>query len=412
MNPIRVVIVGGGFGGIRTALDVASKNTDITVALISDKTHFEYHPALYKVVTGSSPLEVCIPLNDIFGNTNVEVVHDQITGVDTQNKILIGKSGSRFRFDYCVLALGSETAYHSIPHLDTYSFGCKSINEAVRLNRHVHTLFDVCHAQSKAEKECSLRFVVAGGGATGVELAAQLAQYTKQCARAHHDLSVHIIIDLIEASARILSQLPKHISTVITQRLKQLGVTILVNRPIVRDEIETVYLRDMKLKTKTLIWTAGVTLNHLYTQIPRIVIGKDGYVSVNEFLQATDDGSIFVIGDGASSIYHGMAQTALDQGKIVADNIIRVVRHKNMRPYTPRKPVYAIPVGSRYAVAYCRGITLYGIYGWIVRQLADLRFFVSILPFWKAITVFRSGYSLSETCPQCKYYISHKEENE
>lgn len=412
MNPIRVVIVGGGFGGIRTALDVASKNTDIKVVLISDKTHLEYHPALYKVVTGSSPLEVCIPLDDIFKHTDVEVVHDQITGVDTQNKILTGKSGSHFRYDYCVLALGSETAYYSIPHLDTYSFGCKSINEAVRLNRHIHTLFNVCHDQPKAEKECSLRFVIAGGGATGVELAAQLAEYTKQCARAHHDLSVHITIDLIEASARILSQLPKHISAVVTKRLKLLGVTILVNKPVIRDEIETVYLRNMKLKTKTLIWTAGVTLNNLFAQIPHIVIGKDGYVTVNEFLQATDDGNIFVIGDGASSIYHGMAQTALDQGKIVADNIIRVVRHKNMRPYVPHKPVYAIPVGSRYAVAYFRGITLYGIHGWIVRQLADLRFFMSILPFRKAVTVFRSGYTLSTTCPHCMHYILHKEENE
>lgn len=412
MNPIRVVIVGGGFGGIRTAINIASKKTGVHIVLISDKTHFEYHPALYKVVTGSSPLEVCIPLYDIFKGTDVEVVHDSVVSVDIKNKMVTGKSDSRYHYDYCVFALGSQTVYYSIANLKKYSFGCKSIDEAVRLNRHIHTLFDVCHKQSIRENECTLRFVIAGGGATGVELAAQVAQFTRQCARAHNDSSIHITIDLIEAGRRILSQLPEHISQKVTKRLKSLGVTLIVNRPIIRDEIETVYLKDMKLNTKTVIWTAGVTINTLYAKIDGMNIGKDGFVTVNEYLKATDDGCVYVIGDGASSVYHGMAQTALDQGANVADNIVREIEHTKLRPYCPRKPAYAIPVGERYAVAYIKGITLYGVYGWVVRQVADLRFFVSILPFWKAVTVFRSGFTLSTTCPHCLEYISKKEEYE
>ena len=129
-------------------------------------------------------------------------------------------------------------------------------------------------------------------------------------------------------------------------------------------------------------------------------------------MQASSDGCVYVIGDGASGVYHGMAQTAIDQGKIVAHNIVRDIRTVPLRRYVPKKPAYAIPVGDRWAVALYRGITLYGKLGWIARQLADVKYFMSILPLGKAINVYRSGSMLSTTCTQCLEYIKKKEEDE
>ena len=102
MNQWHVAIVGGGFGGIRTALDLTARSRNVHVTLVSDKTHFEYHPALYKIVTGTSPLEVCIPLIDIFKKTDVDVVYDSVLSVDIPQKVVIGSSGSKYHYDFCV----------------------------------------------------------------------------------------------------------------------------------------------------------------------------------------------------------------------------------------------------------------------------------------------------------------------
>src|SRR3990167_2117200 len=108
----RIVIVGGGFGGIKSALELSKKNlTDTQITLISDKPHFEYHALLYRVLTGRSPLEVCIPLQDILGGKNVDLVQDFIVDVDPKNKTVKGSSGATYHFDILILALGSEPAY-------------------------------------------------------------------------------------------------------------------------------------------------------------------------------------------------------------------------------------------------------------------------------------------------------------
>src|SRR3989344_8759292 len=118
MSEIKIIIIGGGFGGVRTALDLeAQKLSNTRIILISDKPHFEYYPTLYRVVTGSNPLEVCIPYREIFQNKELEIIEDTIEDVDLQTKTLTGKTGSYYRFDYLVLALGSETAYFDISGL-------------------------------------------------------------------------------------------------------------------------------------------------------------------------------------------------------------------------------------------------------------------------------------------------------
>src|SRR2546428_136764 len=119
----RIVIVGGGFGGIRATLDLAKKSpAGVKIILISDKNHFEYYPALYKIATGKSPIEVCIPLSEVFKNKNVEIIQDKITAVDSVKKILKGESGSNYSFDFLSLALGSETAFFNVPGLQELSF--------------------------------------------------------------------------------------------------------------------------------------------------------------------------------------------------------------------------------------------------------------------------------------------------
>lgn len=182
----KVVIVGGGFAGIKCALELA-RSPELDITLVSDKSHFEYHAYLYRVVTGRTPLEVCVPLAEIFRHTKVKIVNDSLTGADLRVNEAYGLFGSKYLYDFLILAVGSQTEYFGIEGLKNYSYGFKSINEALRLKRHIHEMFGKCAlAKSHEEKQrCMVQLAVVGAGPSGVELAGELASYTKVVAKKH-----------------------------------------------------------------------------------------------------------------------------------------------------------------------------------------------------------------------------------
>lgn len=385
MKQNKILIVGGGFGGVRAALDLEkSRLPNTKIILVSDKPHFEYHAALYRVVTGRSPLEVCVPLSEIFAGKNVEVLQDSIIGMDLGARRLEGFSGAHYSYDFLVLALGSETAYFDIPGLRELSFGFKSINEALRLKRHLHELFEAGRAP--------FNIVVVGGGASGTELAGELAIYTRKLARLHQVDPSLASIDLVEGASRILPLMPEDFSRKVAHRLRDLGVNIFVNRLLVKEEVESVHLRDMEMKTKTVIWTAGVAAHHL--------LGKKK-VAVDKYLQAKGRANVFVIGDAAATKYSGMAQTAIADGRHAARVIAARILRTKAPAYKPQKPGYAIPAGRGWAAVLIGNTRIYGILGWWIRRAIDFRYFLSILPFDKAVLAFRSGKTLCESCLVC-----------
>ncbi|MBI5153161.1 MAG: NAD(P)/FAD-dependent oxidoreductase [Parcubacteria group bacterium] len=427
-NQKRIVVVGGGFGGIETALGLLHKkraNTKIT--LITSIPHFEYTPALYRVVAGASPLETCIPLKDIFGGKDIEIVRDTVIDLDIEEKFVKGVSGSVYAFDYCVLALGSEVAYFDIPGLKELSFGFKSVHQALRLKRHLHEIFDSCREGTSEEKVCACHVLVVGAGATGVELAGELSMYLRRLAKQHNFPPEFITLDLVEAAPRILPTLKEDISKEVTYQLRNLGVNIFLNRTVVKEEVETVFLKDMQMnparscegsqrtyggstsigttsngvKTKTLIWAAGIRAHHLYREIRGLTCDEGGRVVVDEFLRAVNAENVYVIGDGASTPYAGMAQTALRDARFVADTIVASLCGRKMREYVPSSVSHIIPVGEGWAVALIGHWRFYGKFAWWLRRIVDLRYFLSILPLRKALLVFREGTSLCESCEVC-----------
>lgn len=401
-EPKKIVIVGGGFGGLRAALDLEKRKLpDAKIILVSDKPHFEYHPALYRVVTGRSPLEVCVPLREIFHGKEVELVEDLIVGVNLKEKTLMGKSGSRYQFDFLVLALGSETTYFGIPGLKEFSLGFKSIPEALRLKRHLHEIFEKCKNDPAADKVCAAHILVVGGGASGVEVAGELAVYTRKLARDHGLDPGLVAVCLIEAAPRLLPMFPEEVSARADDRLRELDVNIFTNRAIVKEETQEIHLKDMNIKSQTLIWTAGVKPNHLYSEIQGFELDKKGRVLVDEHLEAKGFKDIFVIGDAAATPYSGLAQTAISDGRFAAEAIASRIENRPLKSYEPKKPSYALPIGPGWAVVIMGGFKIYGKIGWWIRRAADLRYFLSVLPLGKAILAFRSGKTLCESCAIC-----------
>ncbi len=389
---MKIVIVGGGFGGVRTALLLANKK-DIEVVLISVQSYFEYHAALYRSATGRSPLEVAIPLRDFFAYaSNVEVVEDTITNIDQKNKMVFGESGSRYSYSSLVLALGNVTEYYGIKGLKKYSYGVKSIQEALRLKHHLHEQLLM------AKSDCN--YVVVGAGATGVELSAELSLYLKKIRR-KHKIKRAFKIDLVEAAPRVLSSMPGDFSAAVEKRLKRLGVRLILESPVKSETINTLKLPNGSIQSHTVVWTAGVANNPLFGEHPYIFKpAKNGRVKVDQYLQAARD--IFVVGDSAATTYSGMAQTALHDASFVANNFVRQTKGRAGLRYRAKRPIYAIPVGSNWSAVLWGKIRIYGRLGWLLRRLADLRLYLTFLPFRKALIIWRYGFVDEETCTICK----------
>ncbi len=404
----RILIVGGGFAGIKTALELSKKNLhDTTITLVSDKPHFEYHALLYRVLTGRSPLEVCIPLADIFKDKKVDIVQDFIVDADLKNKTLRGSSNSTYHYDILVLALGSEPSFFNTPGLKEMSYSINTIESTLKLKRHLHEIFLQCQRDNSEDKNCSAHIIIVGGGPTGVESAGELALYARQLANRHGVDPSFVTIDLIQSGNRLMPMLDAESSEAIRKRLYSLGVNIFLNRRLMKEELETVYLKDMEMKTKTLIWCAGVSPNTLYKTIKDLTLDEKGRVIVDEHLLAQGVESVYIAGDGAATEYTGMAQTALIDGAYIANDIIHLLNGKLERPlYTPKTPSYLIPVGEGWAVGKVNGRTSIGYAGWLQRKWFDLKFFLSILPLSKALLAFQSDKVLWESCPICSRSVS------
>lgn len=405
MNTVekKILIVGGGFAGIRCALDLAKANLPNTkITLVSDKFHFEYHAALYRVVTGRSPLEVCIAIPEILKNTNVEFIEDKITQIDLNKKVLCGESACDYSYDYLVLAVGAETTYFNVEGLKEFSFGFKTIHEALELKRHLHESFSSCKSINPNERACNTHIVVVGAGASGTELAAELAIYTKKLAIQYDLDPTSVKIDLIERASRVLSLLSEDISAKAETRLKYLGVNVLLNKEVLKSDIENIYLKDMKMKTKTVVWTAGVTANSLYANTAGLEFGKQGKIVVDDYLQAKGYENVYVAGDSAYTKYSGMATTAINHASYIALKIKASLKGDSITSYVPKEPPYIIPVGPGWAIAKLGNKVHVGAFGWFHRRLFDFNVFKSILPLRKALLAFSEDKKVCQTCHSCE----------
>jgi NADH dehydrogenase len=240
-----------------------------------------------------------------------------------------------------------------------------------------------------------------GGGASGVELAGELADYARKLARWHNVDSSLISIDLLEAMPRILSTLPEAVSRRAEARLRALGVNVHVNRSVVKEDVDAVYLKDMHMNSKTIIWTAGMKGNSLAQAIQGLPVDKRGRVEVDAVLRVPGYQHVYVIGDAASTKYSGMAQTALADAAFIAKAIEATLTGKPTSSYTQPAPAYAVPVGPKWAAVVYHGMRFYGLIGWLLRRAADFRAFLALLPLHAALRALRGGETELEWCEIC-----------
>ncbi|MGB4768000.1 MAG: FAD-dependent oxidoreductase [Candidatus Saccharimonas sp.] len=381
---MHVTIVGGGFAGIKAALEIA-KDRKNTVTLISDKPEFQYYPTLYSSATGHSHLESWAPLGEIFADhANIYVYIDTIEAIDAKAKTLKAASGTIYNYETVIFAIGVVTTYFGIPGLETYTYGIKSEAEIRRLKQRL--FIDI------AEKgELDRNYVVIGGGPTGVELSAAIGTYIKRLCKYYRVKNPRVNVRLIEASPRVLPRNSEQVSRVVQRRLERLGVKVETGRRVEGATPENLVVDGQSLESHTVIWTSGVSNNPFFAAHPSVfTLAKNGRVVVDEYLSAAKD--IYVIGDNAATQYTGLAQTAVHNGTVVARNLERKAAGKKPKPYKARLPVSAVPVGRGWAVIEWRWIRIYGLLGSMIRRAADVVGYHDTLPIGTSFSAWRAAY--------------------
>ncbi|MFI5212844.1 MAG: NAD(P)/FAD-dependent oxidoreductase [Candidatus Saccharimonadales bacterium] len=385
-----ITIIGGGFGGVKAALELA-KNPDVQVTLITDRPEFQYYPTLYSSATGHSHAESWAPLGEIFADhTNVHVYIDSITRVNADAKTVTGASDAVYHYETLIMAVGVVTTYFGIPGLETYAYGIKTHDEIQKLKQRL--FIDI------AEKGLlDKNYVVIGAGPTGVELSAAIGTYIQRLCR-HYDVKNHSIrVRLIEAAPRVMPRSSEVTSRKVERRLRKLGVDVETNKRVEKENATELIVSGRPIESHTVIWTSGVTNHPLYAAHPAVfTLAKNGRVQVDEYMMAHKD--IYVIGDNAATPYTGLAQTAIHDALFVARNIERSLRRKKMRRYHAVQPVSAVPVGVHWAVIEWRWIRIYGFLGGMMRRVADLIGYYDVFPLglalgsWRAAMVFENDY--------------------
>lgn len=378
---MHTVIVGGGFAGVKAALEISKRNIG-KVTLISDEDHFLHHATLYATATGRNMAESVVPLNEMFaGDKNVTVVQDRIKSLDIDRKMVVGNNKS-YEYDKLILAMGSVTTFFGISGVAKNAFGIKTLDEVKEFNGHIKS-------EIIKNRRLDKNYVIIGAGATGIELAGALHEYLEHLSTVHQVHRPNIKITIVEAAPRILPRLSKSASRVVSKRLKDMGIKILVNHKVEALNKDYITIQGKKVPTETAIWTSGVANNPFFAEHADLFqLAPNGRVEVNQYLEANRD--IFVLGDNNTVKYSGMAWPALNQATFVAKHLARIRAKQPTPPFKPTQPPSGIPVGSNWAYIEWRGMYAAGLTGHLIRRKMELHGYKQLLPKSIAIAAWRA----------------------
>lgn len=396
-NKTKVIVVGGGFGGVRAAEKLA-KHDELEVTLLSAIDSFAYYPQLYHAATGGAHSEASIPLKELLGKSPIHLVIDTLSVLDADKKQITTQSGETYHYDQLVLALGSVTNYFGITGLAENSFDIKTIEGAEKFKRHLHE-------QLIRDKKPELDYIVVGAGPTGVELASALVEYLYKIVRMHGVKHGRYSVDLVEAAPRILPRSSERVASKVQRRLEKLGVKIITNSVVQQETVDELIMKDRSIRSTTVVWTAGVSNNPFFKLHNHIFhLAKNGKVEVDSQMEGAPD--VYVIGDSAATQYSGLAQTAVLDADFIVKDMLAKLSAKTRKPYKQKVPATVTPVGSLWAAAQVGKFEFYGITGWLLRRIADFIAYSDVETKPQAIKSWLKETVVEDQCLVCSASVS------
>ncbi len=379
----RVVIVGGGFGGLYAARALASAPVQVT--LIDRKNHHTFQPLLYQVATaGLSPGEIAAPIRWILRRApNAEVVLGEVQAFDLARKI-VRTSDLEFSYDYLVVAAGARHSYFGHGEWEPLAPGLKTIEDALEIRRRVLLAFELAERKAlRGEPYGPLNFVVVGGGPTGVELAGTLAEIARK-ALANEFRKIdpqRTRIILLEGGPRVLPAFPEDLSRSAEKQLKRLGVEVHTSAIVSRVEASAVHFGDTTLPSVVTLWAAGNTASPLGKQLGAAV-DRAGRVLVEPDLSVPGHPEIFVIGDLAAlkdehgQWLPGLAPVAIQQGKAVARMIASDLQGRTRQPFHYWNKGTLATIGRAAGVADFGRLHISGYLAWLAWLFVHIFFLI------------------------------------
>ena len=369
----HVVIVGAGFGGLRAAR--ALKRGDVRITVIDRRNYHLFQPLLYEVATaGLSPNDIAYPIRAVLRRQkNTRVFLAEVVAIDTKRRKVVLQDGE-VEYDYLILATGAGHSYFGHPEWETYAPGLKSIEDALEIRRRILLAFEMAERETDEERRRALlTFVIIGGGPTGVELAGAIAEiaYTVmvQDFRSIRPQDARII--LVEAGTRILPFMPESLSLKAERALKRLGVEIVKNSPVTSVHQGMVMAGTQTIQAGTVLWAAGVEPSPVARSLG-VPLDDVGRVPVNPDLSIPGHPEVFVIGDLAAfvdetgKLLPGLAAVAVQQGRHVARNILRMCNGLPSEPFHYVDLGTMATIGRAAAVVNFNWIMLSGFLAWVI----------------------------------------------
>jgi NADH dehydrogenase len=369
----RVLIVGGGFGGLRAARALGREAVDVTV--IDRRNHHLFQPLLYQVATAAlSPGDIASPIRWVLRRQrNAEVLLGEVVRFDTDRDIAVLSDGTEFHYDYAIVATGATHAYFGHDAWQAHAPGLKTLEDALVIRRRVLMAFERAERETDPEKRRTLlTFVIVGGGPTGVELAGALAEISRQSLARdfrHFDPTAATIV-LLEGGPALLAAFPPPLQERARRDLEQLGVQVHTGSVVTGVEAEAVLIGAKRIPAATILWAAGVAASPLGRALGAPT-DRAGRVLVNPDLTVPGCPNVFVVGDLASLTDEqghplpGVAQVAVQMGGHAAHNIMRAIANQPFRPFRYRDYGNMATIGRAKAVADLHWLRLQGLIGWL-----------------------------------------------
>lgn len=391
----RIVIVGGGFGGVNLAKNL--KNLPVQVVLLDRNNYHLFQPLLYQVSTaGLEPDSIAFPLRAIFRKQkNLVFRMAEVTGIRPEENILETGIGE-IRYDHLIFATGSNTNFFGNKGIESNAIGMKSLIEAVQIRNYVVKQFEESLLMTNTDDiKAKLNFVMVGGGPTGVELAGAFAELRKYIMpKDYPDIPQDMMnVYLIEASPRVLNSFSEETSRKTLASLQELGVRVMTNTGVKEYDGKTITLSTgEQIHTQSLLWAAGVK-GIPVKGIPADIILPNGRILVNDLNQVKGFTNVYAIGDIAQMTndpkfpkgYPMVAQVAIQQGVNVAHNIGLQLKSQPMKGFTYKDLGSMATIGRNRAVAEFYGMKLSGYFAWLVWMVVHL---MTLMGFRNKLVVF------------------------
>jgi NADH:ubiquinone reductase (H+-translocating) len=397
----RVVVVGGGFGGLQAVLKFRRAPVDVTLV---DRRNFHlFQPLTYQVATGAlSPGEIAYPLRAIFkryGNVRVlmaEVADFDLDAREVHLRPVFGvPAPAVLPYDTLIVAGGSNYSYFGHDDWGEYAGEVKSLESALVVRSRLLSAFEAGEVEQDPDRRAAwLTFVVVGGGPTGVEMAGQIGELARDTLRRDFrtiDPRTARIL-LVEALDRVLTTFPRSLSAKAARSLERLGVTVLTGRTVVGIDRESVTIDSGsgeadRIPSRTVVWAAGVTASRLGARLAELTGAESdraGRVAVEADLTLPGYPEVFALGDmvrvrgpdGAAVVLPGVAPVAMQQGRYAAKVVLARLRSRETRPFHYRDKGNLATIGRAAAVANIKGLKLSGLVAWIVWLTVHLFYLV------------------------------------